>query len=115
MLVLVLVSCSWCATSVGGLLAIGNGAIDYAIQEPSYAEYAYYHGLIPLQARQRLEQEWSRYLDALQGGGGSGPGHAVTVWDFDKCDLMGKVSLFPRRADDSCLSGPGVFLCCVIA
>jgi len=69
-------------------VAIGNGAIDYAIQEPSYAEYAYYHGLlIPLQAKERLEEERDRCVDAFQERGYR---HAVTVGDYDSCDLMGK-------------------------
>lgn len=71
-------------------VAIGNGAIDYAIQEPSYAEYAYYHGLIPLQTKERLEEEWARCMDSFQEGGSTK--YFLTVGDFDKCDLMGKVS-----------------------
>ena len=71
-------------------VAIGNGAIDYAIQEPSYAEYAYYHGLIPLTAKERLEEEWNRCMDSFQGEGSE---HILTVGDFDKCDLMGKVCI----------------------
>lgn len=67
-------------------IAIGNGAIDYAIQEPSYAEYAYYHGLIPLQTKTRLEEEWNRCMDSLQEDGE----RFITVGDFEKCDLMGK-------------------------
>jgi carboxypeptidase C (cathepsin A) len=70
-------------------VAIGNGAIDYAIQEPSYAEYAYYHGLIPLGAKDRLEEEWGRCMDSFQQDRSK---HFLTVGDFDKCDLMGKVS-----------------------
>ena len=70
-------------------VAIGNGAIDYAIQEPSYAEYAYYHGLIPLESRERLEEEWARCVDSFQDRSSN---RAVTVGDYDECDLMGKVN-----------------------
>lgn len=38
--------------------AIGNGVMDYLRQEPSYAEYAYAHGLIPLAAKKRFDRDW---------------------------------------------------------
>lgn len=41
-------------------MAIGNGVIDDVIQANSYAEYAYYHGLIPLAAKQRIDREYMR-------------------------------------------------------
>ena len=78
--------------------AIGNGAIDYTIQEPSYAEYAYYHGLIPLEAKERLELEWNRCIDSFQSDGK----RYVTVGDFDKCDLMGKVCLAVNGVTYNC-------------
>lgn len=38
--------------------AIGNGVMDYLKQEASYAEYAYFHGLIPYAAKQRFDYDW---------------------------------------------------------
>ena len=46
-------------------VAIGNGVMDMVFQEPSYAEYAYYHGLIPLGAKQRFEKEWASCLEKV--------------------------------------------------
>lgn len=71
-------------------IAIGNGAIDYEIQEPSYAEYAYFHGLIPLKAKERMEDEWMLCMDSIQERNGHHH-HYLTVGDFEKCNLMGKV------------------------
>lgn len=56
-------------TTVDGInlvgAAIGNGVLDYLYQEPSYAEYAYSHGLIPLAAKQRFDLEWQHCLQAV--------------------------------------------------
>lgn len=46
--------------------AIGNGVLDFLFQEPSYAEYAYYHGLIPLAAKERFDQEWVQCLQSVR-------------------------------------------------
>lgn len=46
-------------------IAIGNGVIDYMHQEPSYAEYAYTHGLIPLGAKRQLDYEFQRCLQQV--------------------------------------------------
>lgn len=45
--------------------AIGNGVLDFLFQEPSYAEYAYYHGLIPLAAKERFDLEWTQCLQEV--------------------------------------------------
>lgn len=45
--------------------AIGNGVLDFLFQEPSYAEYAYYHGLIPRAAKDRFEEEWIQCLSSV--------------------------------------------------
>lgn len=44
-------------------VAIGNGVLDYFYQEPSYAEYAYTHGLIPLAAKKKFDLEWMECLE----------------------------------------------------
>ena len=41
-------------------VAIGNGAIDDAIQFGSYTEYAYSHGFIPLAAKQWIDDTYVR-------------------------------------------------------
>jgi carboxypeptidase C (cathepsin A) len=46
-------------------VAIGNGETDYLYQEPSYAEYAYAHGLIPLAAKKKFEIEWMECLEEV--------------------------------------------------
>lgn len=46
--------------------AIGNGVLDFLFQEPSYAEYAYYHGLIPLAAKERFDLEWTQCLQEVR-------------------------------------------------
>lgn len=46
--------------------AIGNGVIDYMVQNPSYTTYAYMHGLIPLEAKHRIDLSWQRCLDKAQ-------------------------------------------------
>ncbi len=44
-------------------VAIGNGAIDDAIQFASYSEYAYSHGLIPLGAKSYIDDQYVRCMD----------------------------------------------------
>jgi len=44
-------------------VAIGNGAIDDAIQFASYSEYAYTHGLIPLGAKSYIDDQYVRCMD----------------------------------------------------
>ena len=44
-------------------IAIGNGVIDDAIQSASYTEYAYAHGLIPLAAKQLIDDKLARCLE----------------------------------------------------
>ena len=34
-------------------------------QEQSYAEYAYYHGLIPLGAKNRFDREWAACMESV--------------------------------------------------
>jgi hypothetical protein len=46
-------------------VAIGNGVMDMVFQEPSYAEYAYYHGLIPLGAKQQFDKDWAACLEKV--------------------------------------------------
>lgn len=47
-------------------VAIGNGVMDMYFQEPSYAEYAYYHGLIPLGAKQKFERDWASCMELVR-------------------------------------------------
>ena len=47
--------------------AIGNGVMDSVFQEPSYAEYAYYHGLIPLGAKLKFDKDWYTCLEQVCG------------------------------------------------
>lgn len=46
--------------------AIGNGIIDVFHQEPSYAEYAYTHGLIPLGAKKKIDADWVECMDQVR-------------------------------------------------
>ena len=46
--------------------AIGNGVLDYLYQEPSYAEYAYSHGFIPLAAKKKFDFEWMECLEKVK-------------------------------------------------
>jgi hypothetical protein len=66
--------------------AIGNGVLDFLFQEPSYAEYAYYHGLIPRAAKDRFEEEWVQCLSSLER-----ENKPLTRNSFNKCDMMAKV------------------------
>eukprot|EP00981_Chlorochromonas_danica_P012652 scaffold5245_cov183-Ochromonas_danica.AAC.3 len=63
--------------------AIGNGAMDAIHQEPSYAEYAYTHGLIPLAAKLKFDHQWTQCLENLQQ-----TGRPLTRGSFDKCRMM---------------------------
>jgi hypothetical protein len=47
-------------------VSIGNGVMDMFFQEPSYAEYAYYHGLIPLGAKIKFERDWAKCLESVR-------------------------------------------------
>eukprot|EP01033_Poteriospumella_lacustris_P009692 gene9692-6935_t len=66
--------------------AIGNGVLDFLFQEPSYAEYAYYHGLIPLAAKERFDREWTQCLQELERDN-----KPLTRNSFNRCDMMAKV------------------------
>lgn len=66
--------------------AIGNGVLDYIFQEPSYAEYAYSHGLIPLAAKEKFDLEWEQCLESLQK-----LYRPLTRGNFNKCHMMDKV------------------------
>ena len=39
--------------------------MDMLHQEPSYAEYAYTHGLIPLGAKLKFEKDWENCLEKV--------------------------------------------------
>eukprot|EP01032_Pedospumella_encystans_P012048 gene12048-13965_t len=67
-------------------VAIGNGVMDMLTQEPSYAEYAYYHGLIPLGAKLKFDEDWKVCLKKIQRSG-----EPLTRGSFDECDMMTKV------------------------
>jgi len=68
-------------------VAIGNGVMDMLIQEPSYAEYAYYHGLIPLGAKQRIDKEWQLCLQDIE----RQQDKPLTRGSFTKCNMMTRV------------------------
>ena len=63
-------------------VAIGNGAID-PLQDLSYTEYAYSHGLIPLSAKQKIDNVAKAcYLKTVKTGARVKNG---------RCDIMGQV------------------------
>ena len=64
-------------------VAIGNGAIDDAIQFASYSEYAYSHGLIPLGAKRLIDDQYTRCLEGSAA-------HTLTS-DSPQCNTMGAV------------------------
>jgi hypothetical protein len=67
-------------------IAIGNGVMDYLYQEPSYAEYAYSHGLIPLAAKKKFDLEWLDCLEKIRKSK-----RPLTRGSFDECSMMEKV------------------------
>ena len=67
-------------------IAIGNGVIDSFFQEPSYAEYAYTHGLIPLGAKRKIDADWIQCVENIERSG-----QPLTRGSFSKCGLMSKV------------------------
>jgi hypothetical protein len=62
------------------------GVIDSMFQEPSYAEYAYTHGLIPLGAKKKFDADWIQCLENIERSG-----KPVTRGSFSSCRLMAKV------------------------
>jgi len=66
--------------------AIGNGVMDSIFQEPSYAEYAYTHGLIPLAAKNKFDADWQQCLESIEKS--SAP---LTRGSFSRCRMMSKV------------------------
>lgn len=82
--------------------AIGNGAIDFLIQNPSYAEYMYGNGLIPKSAKDHFDNEWKECLDRAVYSG-----KTITVDAFAKCGILesvveasGGVNIYNTDADD---------------
>lgn len=67
-------------------VAIGNGVLDSIFQEPSYAEYAYTHGLIPLGAKRKLDADWVQCLEDVERSG-----KPVNRGSFTRCNLVSKV------------------------
>lgn len=68
--------------------AIGNGVMDYFFQEPSYAEYAYSHGLIPLAAKKRFDADWDICVATILSSN-----KPLTVGSFSKCDMIDRVKI----------------------
>jgi carboxypeptidase C (cathepsin A) len=66
-------------------VAIGNGQIDFVTHEASYAEYGYFHGLIPLSARQHFEKIYALCIQGVE----TAP--YVTREVFNKCSMMSGV------------------------
>jgi len=66
--------------------AIGNGVMDFLHQEPSYAEYAYTHGLIPLGAKKKFDADWVQCVDQLEK-----ESRPLTRSSFNRCGMMAKV------------------------
>ena len=62
------------------------GVIDSMFQEPSYAEYAYTHGLIPLGAKKKFDADWVECLENIERSE-----KPVTRGSFSSCRLMSKV------------------------
>lgn len=46
-------------------MAIGNGVLDDVVQQASYTEYAYIHGLIPLGAKLYIDDIYNRCIENL--------------------------------------------------
>lgn len=67
-------------------VAIGNGALDYMTMIPSYAEYMYSHGFIPLNAKQYFDKLWTECLDKVLYSG-----KPITVGAMQECELLDKV------------------------
>lgn len=76
-------------------IAIGNGVIDYFFQVPSYAEYAYSHGLIPLGAKQKFDRDWENCIEQIEAEGGR-----LTRGSFGRCNLMGEVLAAAGRPNE---------------
>lgn len=55
-------------------------------QEPSYAEYAYTHGLIPLGAKKKFDADWVQCLENIERSD-----KPVTRGSFSSCQMMAKV------------------------
>jgi len=78
-------------TYLGGIhinlqgIAIGNGAID-TLQEYSYTEYAYSHGLIPLGAKKAIDKASAKCLAQAAKKGGKAKRE-----NLSQCDVMGQV------------------------
>jgi hypothetical protein len=59
-------------------VAVGNGALDFLTMNPSYAEYMYSRGFIPLAAKEHFDRQWAVCLDQLLYRAGASP---ITVSD----------------------------------
>lgn len=69
-------------------VAIGNGVMDMLIQEPSYTEYAYSHGLIPLGAKIAIDKKRDRCIKQLLK---NTKGKKLTRGAMLKCGTMSQV------------------------
>jgi hypothetical protein len=69
--------------------------LDYLHQEPSYAEYAYTHGLIPLQAKLHFDWQWTQCLETIQQSG-----LPLTRNSFNQCHMMSSVLLAAGKPNE---------------
>ena len=46
---------------------MNDGVVKQEIQDETYAEYAYTHGLIPLEAKEFADASWKQCTDKMKG------------------------------------------------
>ena len=68
-------------------VAIGNGVIDSATQDGTYAEYAYSHGLIPLEAKEFVDAQFR----ACQNKVFTRRPRTITRGEMSDCDMLSLV------------------------
>jgi carboxypeptidase C (cathepsin A) len=70
-------------------VTIGNGWIDEIMQTASIPEYAFIHGLIPVEAKNYLNNKWTACLDEVQFEKPN-KNKPVTQTSFGNCDIEGE-------------------------
>ena len=70
-------------------VAIGNGVIDEETQDATYPEYAYTHGLIPLEAKEFADSQFEKCREKLDKK--TRTRSLINHGDISDCDVMGLV------------------------
>ena len=70
-------------------VAIGNGVIDEEVQDATYPEYAYTHGLIPLEAKEFADSQFEKCKEKLDKKARTRS--LINHGDISDCDTMGLV------------------------